>query len=42
VPLLAGLPPLRALITWRLDRNRLAAIVTAAVPGIPIVETARL
>jgi hypothetical protein len=41
---------LRALITWRLDRNRtwrldrnrLAAIVTAAAPGIPILETARI
>ena len=33
---------LRSIITWRLDRNRLAAIVTAAAAGIPIVERARL
>ena len=29
---------LRSIITWRLDRNRLAAIVTAAAPGIPIAR----
>jgi hypothetical protein len=33
---------LRSIITWRLDRNRLAAIVTAAAPGIPIVERERI
>ena len=33
---------LRSIITWRLDRNRLAAIVTAAAPGIPIVERGRI
>jgi hypothetical protein len=33
---------LRSIITWRLDRNRLAAVVTAAAPGIPIVERGRI
>jgi hypothetical protein len=33
---------LRSIITWRLDRNRLAAVVTAAAPGIPTVERGRI
>ena len=37
-----GSSALRSIITWRLDRNRLAAIVTAAAPGIPIVEKGRI
>jgi hypothetical protein len=36
-----GSSTLRSITTWRLDRNRLAAIVTAAAPGIPIVERGR-
>jgi hypothetical protein len=28
----------RPIITWRLDRDRLAALIAAAAPGIPIVD----